>query len=93
MISKEKYTAEFQRLSGQITEAENTPKPIDATEVKTLLQAYTGLSEAARKAFWSRLLTRIELDPEGENHALIYTNGYISHDILRFVKMRSFEKC
>lgn len=93
MISKKKYTAEFQRLSGLITEAENTPKPIDATEVKTLLQAYTGLSEAAKKAFWSRLLTRIELDPEGENHALIYTNGYISHDILRFVKMRSFEKC
>lgn len=91
MITKEKYTTEYSRLSALITEAENAPRPIDTKEVKTLLQAYEGLSDEAKKAFWSRLLVRIKPSKSGQSYALIYTNGYISEDILTFVEMRSEE--
>lgn len=49
------------------------------------LAAYKGLSPAAKKAFWSRVLTKIVPIPETGEFLLLYTNGNITSDILRYV--------
>jgi hypothetical protein len=73
LISKEKYAEDFKALQSQIEEAEREPKPIDKKEIKTVLQAYDGLSPAAKKAFWSNLVTRIVPTETGYDFTLFYT--------------------
>lgn len=93
LITREKYADDFKAISAAIDEAERKPKPVNVAEVKTVLQAYKGLSDAAKKAFWSRIIEHIEPTKETGNFRLFYTNGYITDDILTFVKMESEEKC
>ena len=68
--------------------AENTPRPVNTEEIKTVLSAYNGLSPAGKKAFWSRVLTKIVPIPETGEFLLLYTNGNITDDILPFVHNR-----
>ena len=88
LISKEKYAEDFKAISDAIAEAENTPRPVNTEEIKTVLSAYEGLSRAGKKAFWSRVLTKIVPRPETGNFTLLYTNGNITSDILPFVHNR-----
>lgn len=88
LIDKAKYTEEYRAITEAITNAESTPRPVSTTEIKTVLEAYNGLSPAAKKAFWSRVLVRIVPHPETGNFTLVYTNGNISSDILTFVYNR-----
>lgn len=75
-------------ISDAITEAENTPRPVNTEEIKTVLSAYEGLSRAGKKAFWSRVLTKIVPIPDTGEFLLLYTNGNITDDILPFVHNR-----
>lgn len=68
--------------------AENTPRPVNTEEIKTVLSAYEGLSRAGKKAFWSRVLTKIVPIPDTGEFLLLYTNGNITDDILPFVHNR-----
>ena len=88
LISKDKYAEDFKAITDAITEAENTPRPVNAEEIKTVLAAYEGLSRAGKKAFWSRVLTKIVPRPETGDFTLLYTNGNITSDILPFVYNR-----
>ena len=88
LISKEKYAGDLKAISDAITEAENTPRPVNAEEIKTVLSAYEGLSRAGKKAFWSRVLTKVVPRPETGDFTLLYTNGNITSDILPFVYNR-----
>ena len=90
LISKEKYAEDFKAISDAIIEAENTPRPVNTEEIKTVLSAYGGLSDAGKKAFWSRVLTKIVPIPETKDFILLYTNGNITDDILCFVHKRLF---
>lgn len=90
LITREKYAEDFRAISNAITEAENTPRPVNAEEIKTVLAAYGGLSPAAKKAFWSRVLVRIVPRPETRDFVLLYTNGNITSDILPYVHNQLF---
>ena len=90
LISKDKYAEDFKAITDAITEAENTPRPVNAEEIKTVLSAYEGLSRAGKKAFWSRVLTKIVPLPDTGDFTLLYTNGNITSDILPFVHNRLF---
>ena len=85
LISKEKYAEDYKTICAAIMEAEKTPRPVNTEEIKTVLAAYQGLSNAGKKAFWSRVLTKIIPRPEMGDFTLLYTNGNITSDILRFV--------
>jgi DNA invertase Pin-like site-specific DNA recombinase len=85
LISKEKYAEDYKALCNAIIEAESSPRPVSTEEIKTVLSAYDGLSDAGKKAFWSRVLTKIVPRPETGDFTLLYTNGNISCDILRYV--------
>ena len=73
LITKEKYAEEFKALQSKVEEAEKEPKPIDKAEIKTVLQAYEGLSRQAKKAFWSNVVTRITPTENGYDFTLFYT--------------------
>jgi DNA invertase Pin-like site-specific DNA recombinase len=88
LISKDKYAEDFRAISDAITEAENTPRPVSTEEIKTVLSAYNALSPAGKKAFWSRVLTKIVPIPDTGEFLLLYTNGNITDDILPFVHNR-----
>jgi len=85
LMDKAKYAEEYKALTRAIEEAENTPHPLNTTEIKAVLEAYRGLSQTAKKAFWSRVLVRIVPRPEEGIFDLVYTNGNITSDILPFV--------
>lgn len=73
LINREKYESDFKALQRAIDEAERAPKQIDVQEVKTFLEAYKGLSDAAKKAFWSHLIKSVVPTEEGFNFTLNYT--------------------
>ena len=73
LITKDKYEAEYRTLQAKIAEAEREPQEVSTSEIKTLLGAYQGLSRPAKKAFWSRLVRRINVDGDTINFALNYT--------------------
>lgn len=88
LISKEKYAEDYKAISDAITEAENTPRPVSTEEIKTVLAAYKDLSPSGKKAFWSRVLSKIVPIPETGEFLLLYTNGNITDDILSYVHKR-----
>lgn len=73
LINREKYESDFKALQRAIDDAERVPKQIDVQEVKTFLEAYSGLSDAAKKTFWSHLLKSVTPTSEGFAFALNYT--------------------
>lgn len=73
LIDKDKYSVEFKQLTAQIEKAENEPKPVDVTEIKSALEAYKGLTRAGKKAFWSSLVKSITPTENGFDFTLNYT--------------------
>ena len=72
-IAKEKYEAEYRDVQAKIAEAEREPQEVNTSELKTLLGAYQGLTRLGKKAFWSRLVRRINVDGDTINFVLNYT--------------------
>lgn len=62
LVSREKYEIEYRELQAALSDAENEPSEIDAEEIKTLLEAYYDLSREEKKAFWSNLIERIDVN-------------------------------
>lgn len=73
LISRDKYADEYKNIQTTIEEAEKQPKPIDTEEIKTALEAYHGLSDTGKKAFWSALVKRIVPTENGFDFTLNYT--------------------
>lgn len=73
LISREKYETEYKCVQSQIAEAEKEPSAIDTVEVKTLLEAYNGLSRLAKKTFWTRLVKRVSVNDNSFDFDLFYT--------------------
>lgn len=73
LITKEKYETEYRDVQAKIAEAEREPQEVNTSELKTLLGAYQGLSRPGKKAFWSRLVKRIDIDGKDINFTLFYT--------------------
>ena len=73
LITKDKYEIEYKCVQAKIAEAEREPQEVNTSEIKTLLGAYQGLSRPGRKAFWSRLIKRIDVDGDTINFTINYT--------------------
>lgn len=73
LITKEKYEVEYKCVQAKIAEAEKEPQEVNTSELKTLLGAYQGLTRPGKKAFWSRLVNRIDIDGDTINFTLFYT--------------------
>lgn len=87
LIDRDKYEFEFKQTQTAIADAEQEDKPLDTAEIKTVLEAYRGLSDEGKKAFWSRILTSVTPTEKGYDFALNYTYRNKSEDILTFVQM------
>lgn len=73
LITKDKYEIEYRDVQAKIAEAEKEPQAVNTSELKTLLGAYQGLTRPGKKAFWSRLVNRIDVDGDTINFTLFYT--------------------
>lgn len=73
LIDRDRYEVEYREVQMKIAEAEKEPQTVDTGELKSLLGAYQGLTRPGKKAFWSRLVKRIDIDGDSINFALIYT--------------------
>lgn len=73
LIDKVKYESDFKSLTTAIEEAERQPKEMDTEEIKTVLEAYKGLSPLAKKAFWSNLIKSITPTKDGYIFTVNYT--------------------
>ena len=66
LISKEIYERDYRTLEADLTESFLAPKIIDIDTVSDAIKKYRSLSKVSQKAFWSRILKRIEVDHEGQ---------------------------
>lgn len=65
LIERESYESEYLSLKKQISsEVIETRDPIDLSKISSLLESYGDLSRSERKAFWSRIVSRIVIDNE-----------------------------
>ena len=62
LITAEKYEQEYRTTQKAIEDAQKRPKLKDTEEIVNLLGAYKGLSKAAKKAFWCRLVRKITIN-------------------------------
>jgi len=73
LITREKYESDYRDLQTQLVEAERQPAEVDTKELKTLLDAYKFLTPTGKKAFWSRMIRRIDVTEDGFSFTLNYT--------------------
>lgn len=68
MIDREIYERDYNFFLSQLEAAEKAnadlPPEIDIPKAKELLELYPALPESGKKAFWNRVLKRIEVDAE-----------------------------
>ena len=86
LITREKYETDYRAAQKALSDAEQDAAPIDTAAVKTVLDAYTMLSDAGKKVFWSRLVSRIRPTENSFEITLNYTFGNKTEDILSFVQ-------
>ena len=72
-IDREKYDREFDAVQKAIQDAEREPREVNTAEIKSALDAYSGLSRPAKKAFWSHLLKSITPTEDGFTFTLSCT--------------------
>jgi len=65
LISKEVYERDYRALEMDLNSYQPTKKVIAIDDVSEALKKYKELSMESKKAFWSRILRRIELDRDG----------------------------
>ena len=73
LITREKYETDFRSLQAQISEAEKEPAVVDTSEIRSALDGYQRLSRKGKKAFWSRLVSRVDIDGDSIDFSLFYT--------------------
>ena len=66
LISKEIYERDYRTLENDLNSAILAPKTIDIDTIGDAIGKYRSLSKASQKAFWGRILRRIEVDSEGQ---------------------------
>ena len=66
LISKEIYERDYRTLENDLNSAILAPKTIDIDTIDDAIGKYRSLSKASQKAFWGRILRRIEVDSEGQ---------------------------
>ena len=68
LIDKETYAADYNALRSSLIEIEQEEKvvPLDTTAVRSAMTMYDDLTLAGKKAFWTRILDRIEVGHNGE---------------------------
>lgn len=68
LIDKDTYAADYNALRSSLIEIEQEEKvvPFDTTAVRSALTMYDELTRAGKKAFWTRILDRIEVGHNGE---------------------------
>lgn len=65
LISKEVYERDYRALEMDLNSYQPAKKVIAIDDVSEALKKYKELSMESKKAFWSRILRRIELDRDG----------------------------
>ena len=65
LISREIYERDYRTLETDLTASYLAPKTINIDTISDAMKKYRSLSKASQKAFWSRILKRIEVDKEG----------------------------
>ena len=66
LISREIYERDYYTLEEDLSSSFLAPKIIDIDTISDAMSKYQSLSKASQKAFWSRVLKRIEIDKEGQ---------------------------
>lgn len=72
LLPKEIYERDYAELSRLLKEAaeqataESSVKPLDLKQLDNFAESYQNLSPDSRKAFWSRILSKITVTPEGD---------------------------
>ena len=66
LISREIYERDYRTLEEDLSSSFLAPKIIDIDTISDAMSKYQSLSKASQKAFWSRILKRIEIDKEGQ---------------------------
>ena len=66
LISREIYERDYRTLEEDLSSSFLAPKIIDIDTISDAMSKYQSLSKASQKAFWSRVLKRIEIDKEGQ---------------------------
>ena len=72
LLPKEIYERDYAELSRLLKEAaeqaseESSAKPLDLKQLDNFAESYQNLSPDSRKAFWSRILSKITVTPEGD---------------------------
>ena len=65
LISREIYERDYRTLEKDLSSSFLAPKTVDIDTISDAMSKYHSLSKASQKAFWSRILKRIEIDREG----------------------------
>ena len=65
LISKDIYERDYHTLEKELYAVEIAPEPLRIEDVHDALVKYRELSKSSQKAFWSRIIKRIELDRDG----------------------------
>lgn len=66
LISKAVYERDYRALEQELYEYEPTAQPIDISALESVLSMYPSLPMKEKKAFWSRVIRRIEIDGSGQ---------------------------
>ena len=72
LLPKDIYERDYNELSRLLKEAaeqatiESSVKPLDLKKLDNFAESYQKLSPDSRKAFWSRILSKITVTPEGD---------------------------
>lgn len=65
LISRDIYERDYKALENDLYAVEIAPEPLRIEDVHDALKKYRELSKSYQKAFWSRILKRIEMDSDG----------------------------
>lgn len=67
LISKDVYEHDYRKLQEDLDSLTiYSPKLIERQEIEESIRIYSALSEAGRKAFWNRIISRIDTDNSGQ---------------------------
>ena len=66
LISRNVYERDYRALEADLNDQFITPRVISIDTITDAVKKYRSLSKALQKAFWGRILKRIEIDHNGE---------------------------
>lgn len=76
LLPREMYEVEYRKCMDRLEElkhsADRQPKPIDITQIYTALSGYADLSDSEKKHFWSLIVKKIVVTPEGDYDVMLF---------------------